>query len=557
MVQRDGGRDLGDAFINRRRLLGGVAGVAGLGLAGGRGALAMPVWRPAGLYSNAQQGGTFTFAIWQSPDTLDPAGTGLIAAGYILSQVYEPLIWLRPGIDPDTIYHPGLATSWEGSEDATEYTFHLREDVIFHDGTPLTAEAVKISFDHIVDPATQSRSTIGALGPYDHSEVIDDYTVKIVFSEPNGAFLNNVASALFSPSSPTALAAAGADYGLHPVGTGPYRFKEWVVNDHVTLERNPDYAWGSPTFANTGPGNFDELIFRIIPEASTRVNALKTGEVDLAENLPPQDLGQFANDPNFQVFFSDVTGMPYNMMINVAKPPTDDVLVRQALNFATSQEQIVQALYEGVYEPASNIFLPLTLGYDPELNDLYPYDPARAEALLDEAGWVREGNRRVKDGQELRLNLINIADFGFDDIALILQAQFQEVGIQTDISAQAFPTVASTYNSGEHHLANFFYYAVDPFFMYSLWGCSQIETGFNWMHYCNEELEALVMAGNATADPDERAAIYAQASRQVMEEATNIPIYQQRVAFAGKASIEGLNFSINGYPYFHDVTIAG
>jgi peptide/nickel transport system substrate-binding protein len=503
-----------------------------------------------------QQGGTFTFAMWQSPDSLDPASTGLISANYVLTQMFEPLIWLRPGIDPDNIYFPGLATSWESSADAREYTLTLRQDVLFHDGTPLNAEAVKASFDHIVDPATQSLSAVGSLGPYDRAEVIDEFTVKIVFTEPNGAFLNNISSPLFSPSSPTALAAAGDAYGQAPVGTGPYRFKEWVINDHVTIERNPDYAWGSPTFTNQGPGNFDEIIFRIIPEAATRVNALRTGEVDLAENLPPQDLLSFSSDSNFQVFFSDVTGMPYNMMLNVMKAPLDDVRVRQALNFATSQEMIVEALYQGVYEPSHNIFLPLTLGYTEELNDLYTYDPARAGALLDEAGWLLDGDVRKKDGEELRLNILNIADFGFDDIALILQAQFAEVGIQADISAQAFQTVAAMYNAGEHHLANFFFYAIDPFFMKSLWGCDQIESGFNWMHYCDEELDALVMEGNATGDPVERAAIYSQAARKVMEEATNIPIYQQRVAFAGKASLQGLNFAVNGSPFFHDLTKA-
>ncbi|CAN5460591.1 ABC transporter substrate-binding protein [soil metagenome] len=552
----DFSRGLKDAITNRRSLIGGATGAAiGLGL--GNRALAAPGASRSQLKSAGQSGGTFTFAIWQSPDSLDPAVTGLIAAGYILSQVYVPLIWHRPGVDPTSDFLPGLAESWEVSDDATEYTFHLRQDVKFHDGTPMTAAAVKASFDHIVDPNTKSLSAAAGLGPYDHTEVIDDYTAKIVFAQPNGSFLNTVADATYSPSSPTALTEMGADFGQHPVGNGPYMFKEWVINDHVTLVKNPDFAWPSGGFTNQGLANFDELVFRIIPDASTRVNALKTGEVDLAENLPPQDVTTFSGDSNFTVFNSDVTGMPYCIMVNVATGPTDDLAVRQALQFAVSQEQIVEALYAGVYEPAHNVFLPPTLGYDATLDTMYSYDPEKAKALLDGAGWVLNGDVREKDGQQLKLNFVNIADFGFDDIALVMQAQFAEVGIQADITAEAFSAAAATYNAGTHNLADFFYYAVDPYFMRSLWFCDQIAAGFNWMHYCNEDFEKLVNDGNATGDQAQRATIYGQAAKMVMEAATVIPIYQQRAVFAGKSTVSGLNFSLNGFPYFNDVTISG
>jgi peptide/nickel transport system substrate-binding protein len=545
------------ASVNRRRFLGGAAGL-GIGLAGVANLGAAPGPRGGGLIVRGQQqGGKLTFGMWQSPDSLDPAVTGLISVGYILSQVYEALIWHRPGLSAEKEFYPGLAETWEISQDAKEYTFHLRKDVKFHDGTPLTAEAIKVSYDHIVDPNTKSRSAATALGPYDHTEVIDDYTAKVVFKESNGAFLNTVADPLFSPSSPTALQKSGADFGQNPVGTGPFKFKEWVIDDHVTLIRNPDYAWPSTAFKNQGPPYLDELTFRIIPDASTRVNALKTGEVDMAENLPPQDLTTFQGDANFQVFNAPVTGMPYCIMVNVAKPPTDDLKVRQALEFATNQEAIIDALYQGVYEASHNVFLPTTLGYDASLDAMYSYDPDKAKALLDEAGWTLNGDVREKNGQPLKLNFVNIANFGFDDISLLMQSQFQDVGIQTDISAQSFPAVGDTYNKGDHNLADFFYYAVDPYFMRALWACDQIQHGFNWMHYCNADLDKLVQEGNATADAATRGPIYAQASKIVMEDATVIPIYQQRAVFAGKKSIQDLSFSINGFPYFHDVSLAG
>ena len=541
--------------FSRRRFVGAGAAavVGGVGLS--RPGAAAPWVGVAGRQEAS--GGKLTFGIWQSPDTLDPGFGGLVASGYVMNQIFEPMIWHRPGLRPDQEYFGGLAESWEISPDATVYTFRLRPGVIFHDGTPLTAEAVKVSYDHIVDPNTKSRAAITALGPYDHTEIVDELTAKVVFKEPNGAFLNNLASPLFSLSSPTALQKYGAEYGLNPVGTGPFVFKEWVQNDHVTVVRNPDYAWSSAAVTTQGPPALEELTFRIIPDAATRVNALKTGEIDLAENLPPQDIAAFQQDDTFTLFNAPVTGMPYSIMVNAQKAPTDDLTVRQALQHAVSQEEIVEALYQGVYEPAHNIFLPPTLGYDPALDTMYPYDPERAKALLDEAGWTMNGDVREKDGQQLKLNFVNIANFGFDDISLVMQAQLQEVGIQSEISAQSFPTVGETYNKGDHHLADFFYYADDPYLMRALYACDQIESGFNWMHYCNPELDSLVQQGNATADPEQRRAIYAQAAKIVMEAAVVIPIYEQTAFFAGKQGIEGLFFSISGAPFFHDVSLTG
>jgi peptide/nickel transport system substrate-binding protein len=547
-------------ILNRRHLLGGAAG-AGMAMAGLAGTAAAPgVVARTRSPRTQQAGGKLTFAIWQSPESLDPAVTGLISAGYVLSQLYEPLIWRMPGIQEGTEFFPGLAESWEVSDDVTTYTFHLRKDVKFHDGTPLTAEAIKVSYDHIVDPNTKSASAATALGPYDHTEVVDDYTAKIVFKEPNGAFLNTVAnSSQFSPSSPAALQADPAGFGQHPVGTGPFMFKEWVVDDHVTVVKNPDYAWPSQIFANQGQAYLDELTFRIIPDASTRMNALKTGDVDMAENPPPQDVEGFASDAdNYQVFHASTTGMPYCIMVNCANPPTDDVKVRQALEFAVSQEQIIDTLYKGVYQPAHNLFLPGTTGRDDGLNSMYTYDPAGAAALLDEAGWVLDGDVRKKDGQELKLKFINLAGFGFDDISLLMQAQFQEVGIQTDITAESFPAVGDTLNNGNggHNLTDFFYYAPDPFFMRALFACDQVGKGFNWMHYCNAEVDQMVTEGNATSDAAKRQEIYAAAAKKVMEDATFIPIYEQAAVFPAKKNVTGLMFTTTGGPLFYNVSMA-
>jgi len=193
--------------LSRRRFMK-LAGMVG-GLAAGSTALAWLIeacggGNPTTTNTNA----TLTMAVFQEPDTLDPSASGLITVGAISGCVFDHLIWDLPG-HGSTPFYAGLATSWEATPDATSYTFKLRKDVKFHDGTPFNAQAVKFTFDHIVDPNTKSKSAAGALGPYQNTTVVDDYTVKVNFKSPNAAFMNEVAT--FSIVSPTAVQKFGAD----------------------------------------------------------------------------------------------------------------------------------------------------------------------------------------------------------------------------------------------------------------------------------------------------------------------------------------------------------
>lgn len=540
--------------ITRRTLL---ASAAGAGAAAALAPLTRIVRTPAVARAAATPSGRVVIAIWQNPDTLDPGASGLIAAGYINTNIFDPLIWRLPGMRQGQEYFPGLAERWEISPDARRYTFYLRKGVKFHDGTPFTARAVKDTYDHIVNPETRSRGARPALGSYLRTEVKDDYTAAVVFKDPNGAFLNNVCTTGFSPSSPTALKEHGhREYGKHPTGAGPFMFKEWVPGSHVTIVANPDYNWGPSVARHQGPPNIAEVTFRSVPDTSTRFNALRSGDVMITENLTPADVGLMLNDSNFIVYNASVTGMPYSIMVNAKKAPTDDLKVRQALQYATDQEAIVEALYRGVYRPAHNIFLPTTIGYDSSLDTMYRFNLDRARSLLEEAGWrPGPGGVRQKGGQPLRMEFINIAGFGFDQISQLLQAQWQEVGIQTNISGQSFPTVAETYNKGLHNMANFFFYAADPFHMRSLYTCDQVTSGFNWMHFCDSRVDDLVQKGNNTADPAKRIPFFREAVKAVMEAAVVIPIYQQRAVFPASNKVQALRFTVNGAPIFYDVTL--
>ena len=230
--------------ISRRTLLSRGAQLAG-GVAAGSligPGLDRPPWTlSSARVASSKSTGSITIAVFEVIDTLDPGGTGLISTYQVLANMFDPLIWYLPGHGPSD-YYPGLAQSYSISSDAKTYTFKLRRDVVFHDGTPFDATAVKATFDHVVSPATHSKSAIGAIGPYKETRIIDPYTVQVVFSQPNAAFLNEMSSPPLCISSPKALAKYGSDYGHHPVGTGPFMLKNWVQGEVVELTRNPSYA---------------------------------------------------------------------------------------------------------------------------------------------------------------------------------------------------------------------------------------------------------------------------------------------------------------------------
>jgi peptide/nickel transport system substrate-binding protein len=534
--------------VSRRRFLQAAGALGGAVLTSGTLAWLLEACGAGTSTTSNNTNATVTMAVFQEPDTLDPSASGLITVGTISHCIFDTLIWDLPGHGSNPFY-AGLATSWQASPDAMSYTFKLRNDVKFHDGTPFNAAAVKFTFDHIVDPNTKSKSAAGALGPYQETQVIDDYTVKVIFKSANAAFMNEVAT--FAMVSPAAVQKYGADFGHNPVGTGPFKFKEYVVGQHVTVERNPDYNWG-PAPLRTGPPQIKTIIFRILADPGTRFNALQTGEIQLAPNINPQDIQTIKSDSRYTVYNVASTGMPWNIMVNAQKAPTNDPIVRQALEFATDQATIIKTLYFGLYTAADSIYTPLTPGYDPATQAIYKYDPAKAGQLLDQAGWTKGSDgMRQKNGQAMKLNFINIAGFGFDGISQLMQSQFKDVGIAVDISDQSFPAVGDAYNRGDHHLADFFYYDVDPYFTRALFGGDQIAHGFNWEHYDNPDLTALIDKANATADNAQRTALYKQVGQTIMQAAVIIPIYNSSGLFVGSSSLKGLAFTVNAFVLFH------
>lgn len=533
-----------DAPFTRRRLLGAAGGAL-------LGASLLDVAAPMAATRRQLASGA-TVAIFQEPDTLDPAALSLISTLQVVQSMFDTLIYQVPGRG----YYPGLAQSFKVSPDVRVYTFQLRRGVLFHDGTPFNAQAVKFNFDRIVDSKFRSGVSKGNLGPYLKTDVIGPYTVQIVFKEPNASFINEMTHQSYSISSPTAIKKYGNNYGSNPVGTGPFVFKEWKKGNHVTAVRNPNYNWGPSFLGNRGAPQLSQVTFRTLPDHSAQASALQTGEISLAQNLSPQDIAQILQGGKYAKWVSPAFGIPYAMLLNAQKAPTDDIRVRKALNFAADQDAIIKAFYNGVYTPAVSVFDEGTLGFDARTQDLYPHDVGKANQLLDDAGWKRGSSGvRQKDGQDLTVKFLIVSNFGFDNMSQLLQAQFKEVGVASDISTEGFPGVFDSFNKGVQNLASFFYYDVDPFAIHSIFGCAFIGNALNWAHFCDASFDKLAATANALPNARQRTAAYDRAGRYLMDQAVLIPVYNKRGVFVGRSSIKGLVFTVNTAPMFNDVTL--
>lgn len=497
-----------------------------------------------------KEGGEIIYGTWQSPDNLDSQVTILQVVLAIGSQIHDPLLRQRPG---DPKIYPGIAESYEVSDDAKEYTFNLRKDVKFHDGTPLNAEAVKFSLDRIIDPETRSAAALGALGPYDHSEAIDEYTIKVVFKQPFAGFLNMACTAYVPILSPTAVKKWGDQYQFHVTGTGPFMLKEYVPDDHVSLVRFEDYDWG-PEWGHEGPAYVEALTYTIIPEDLTRISTLKTGETNIVDSVRSHDIPDIEKDSDLKLAITPVAGAPWIMLLNYQKFPTSEKAVRVAVEYAIDRETMVNLLYKGTNEPHHSPIEKNTLGYDPRIDKMYSYDPEMAKQILEDAGWkVGSDGIREKGGKRLTLNWGIWPGGGMDEPASVVQDQLRQIGMEVEIESEDVGTTFGKWNATDAlNIAMPFYVWADPMFMVS-WYHSNYIGSTNWGHVNSPELDALLLKAESDPDPKFRAAALYEVQKWLMEEGVTVALFGKSLALGMQKEIEGIEYEITGLPLFHGV----
>ncbi len=367
-----------------------------------------------------KEGGTFVVTLPGDMSRTDPALALDNNAYTVMEQVMEGLVDTAPGSTREVV--PRLAASLpEVSADGLTYTFPLRQDVKFHDGTPFNAEAVKYNYDRwnnfpteLQDYAYYWRTVFGGFGTESNLasvDVLDPYTVAIKLKKPNSSFLLASTLIVFAISSPAALQAGDADnpdnskakysQGQSPsmVGTGPFKFQEWLPADSVTVVKNADY-WDS-----AAPAHLDRIVFKIIGEQSATLNALQAGSVDGATIIAPQDAKAVNEDSSLQLIARDETCNVTMIGINHSFPVVSDPLIREAMMYALDRQGYLDALWSGLGELADNWMPPSTEYWKP-LN-LPTYDPAKAKELDRpvRADWrPAEGHVYLPHGRHARVH---------------------------------------------------------------------------------------------------------------------------------------------------------
>lgn len=502
--------------------------------------------------ADAKPGGKLVLGFQYEPVTLDPHVSGQANAFRILLNIVDGLVY----VDQEGNFRPMLAERWRISPNGKVYTFWLRKDVKFHDGTPFNAQAVKFSLDRVMDPATASQSGRSALGPYEKSEVLDDYTVRITLKEPYAPFLTYLGPGSLSPVSPDAVKRLGKDFGRAPVGTGPFMVKEWRAKDSITLVRNPNYKLGPLT--NKGAPYLDEITIKFIPEDQVRASVLETGEVDAIEDVPAQSVADFKKNPGrYTVYEVNFPGSPRQAMINTQRAPTNELNVRRAILQAVNSEGITRTLYFGVYPVGNGVMSAATpMAIKGQFRKAYPYDPNRAKALLEEAGWrVGADGVREKGGQKLRAGIYILSDVPqFRPLAEFIQANLKDVGFDAFINSQSRSPWFAALGNGEHNLAPMGLWSADPDGVLRTLYHSQ-GSAFSWSFYKNPEFDKLVEDGLQSTNPKVRLQFYTRAQEILMRDAVTLPIHEQINLFAIKAQFKGLAFNVNAYPVYNDMYV--
>jgi peptide/nickel transport system substrate-binding protein len=497
-------------------------------------------------------GGKLTYGLTLSPSGIDPHVNASSELGIPLTSVYDPLVW-QVG---EGTFSPGLAKSWEISPDGLTYTFFLRNDVTFHDGTPFNAEAVKINLDRIVDQDTKSQKAAIMLGPYDHTEVVNEHTVSIVLKEPFSPLLDALSQVYLAMASPAALEKWGEDYQMHQVGTGPFQFKEYVPGDHLALTVYPDYNWAPDFFRHQGRAYLDEIQFRFFAEPAVRALALEGDEAQVMGEIPPQDAPRLQSNTNFDLMPIPIPGQSLQMFINTQRSPTDDPNVRRALVYATDRQSIAETIFNGFSPTAYGPLSSGTLGFDKTLADTFPFDPAKARQLLEEAGWFAENGDgiRKKAGQTLRLDGYLMTWGLIPEVGTLLQAQLRNVGIDLQNRTVAYPAALDAARQSQHHLIPFILSNTDPDILRTFFHSQNTPNGFNWSKIEDPELDRLLTEGARILGNERRALIYGQVQQRIMDMALIIPIREYVNINAKSVHVKDLQFDVRGwFPLFYDV----
>ncbi|GBF10061.1 MAG: glutathione ABC transporter substrate-binding protein [Tepidibacillus sp.] len=473
--------------------------------------------------STAKEGNDITIAVADNFISLDPHDTNDTLSFSAEKTMLEGLI----GFDKDMKMVPVLADKWVASEDAKEFTFFLKKGISFHDGTSFNAEAVKTNIDRLADPNSKlKRHSLFAL--VDKTEVVDEYTVKVTLKEPFGAMLNNFAHPAAMMISPKALK-EGVDVARNPVGTGPYKFKEWKPGDHLTVVKNDQY-W------KEGQPKLDSITFKPVPENGSRIAMLKTGEADFIYPVPAEEVNSINGKDGIVVENKPSIIVRY-MSMNTQKKPFDNVKVRQALNYAVNKEAYLKVVNNGYGTIMNSIIAPNVQFFAEQ--QPYEFNVEKAKQLLAEAGYPNGFEATLWSNN----NSISIKATQF------LQQQLAQIGVKVNIENMETGTMADkiwTVQDPKDATIQLYYGGWSPSTGDADWGIRPLlggdlipPKGYNTAYYQNPKADEAIQAALKTADAEQRKAAYAKVQKLIWEDAPWVYLGVDETIFGKRDYLQG------------------
>ena len=449
---------------------------------------------------------------------VDPFDSAAMVSGWLSDMLVRK--------EKDGTFTPWLATAWQTSDDGRVWTFTLRKDVKFHDGTPLDAAAVKANFDRIADPKTQSGQASAMLGSkFPQSEAVDASTFRLTFDQAYAPTLDTLSQGFFPIWSPTALQKYGSDeFESHLIGTGPWQLQDYQPADHYTLVKNPNYNWAPKTAKHQGPPYLDTITLRWIQEPTTAVATLRSGEADLVLSFPAQNVAAFRGNDAYKVLSAPLTGSPALFVMNTANPPLDDVHVRQALEHAINQSEFVKVLYKGEAIAARGVMYPATPCYWKGAETVYPFDAAQTKSLLEAAGWQAGSDGIMqKAGKPLKLDVVNAFNA---DLSPLIQSQLKAAGVDANVELVPGPVQLERAIKGDFHLIFQHLAYSDPSVLDLLYNSKNLQPGgWSWTRYKDAKLDQLLSQSTSTIDQTKRCQMLTQAQQMIVDAALVLPIY--------------------------------
>lgn len=508
-------------------------------------------------------GGTLIYLDQQAHTNLYPPAGGFYPNSGVLNQITDKLTYQNP----QTLeIEPWIAESWTINDSRTEYTFKIRKGVTFSDGSPLDANAVARNFDTFGLGNKDLKLPVSeVINNYDRSEVIDSHTVKFYFKKPSPGFLQGTSVIGSGLVSLATLARKFDELGdaTKIIGSGPFVVAKEVLGKEITFTARKDYTWGPAKFAHQGRPYLDGIRLIVTSEDSVRIGALLAGQADVIRQVQAYDEKQ-VEAAKYVIYAPPTRGVNNSVVFRPDNPLVADLRVRRALLHGTNAKEIVQTLFSKHYPQATSIIASTAAGYI-NLADRLSFDPDKARALLDDAGWKLGPNGlRQKDGKDLVLTAYESLPQPQNKATLQLIAQqWGKLGVKLnvlagdsgsrvadDLDPQKTPVAPAMVGRADPDVIKSQYYPLNRDVLRQKGGPGKVQS------FVDDTLNGLLDAVASETDTAKRLALAGDVQKYVIDQAYAIPIFEEPQAFAAAPYVQGLGFEAVGRPSFYNVWLA-